>query len=475
MKYRLTDSYILRGWDRLPYAVVNLQTGEAVFFRKSEFELIRKCDGMEEIDSEALLPQQQDALKKALADHVIEEDEKGQGLLEVQKYKKYPCRYKQRALWAITGRCNYQCRHCFMSSPHNPFPELTTKELLSVVDQLSECGVASIQLTGGEPLLRKDFYQLVEALSQRNIRIESILTNGSLVNQELLDRLKEQNQHPSFQISYDGVGCHDWMRRVPEAEQKSEQAILFLTQNGYAVDVGMCVCRKNAHTIRETVNHLAELGVSMLTINEMAEEGEWKREGKDDRLGFEELMGVYLDYIPRYFADGAPLAIRMDGAFSYAPGKEHYSIDSCISLGSRKEERTPSCRKIRTQFYIDPEGKILPCNSMAGSRVEDEASNLFLSPLREILGESDFMEKCCATVREVRDADPKCRECLYIDRCIGGCRAAAVKENTSYLSSDPWMCRFFFGGWDKKIEEAAAEPFRLYKQGKAFDAKTSMK
>lgn len=93
-----------------------------------------------------------------------------------------------------------------------------------------------------------------------------------------------------------------------------------------------------------------------------------------------------------------------------------------------------------------------PCMSMIDSQVGGWP-NVFDTPLAQILGESDFMNRCAATVGQVRDANPKCRDCAYLDRCNGGCRANAVCAGPDYLGVDPSTCHFFEGGWYKRFRE----------------------
>ena len=61
-------------------------------------------------------------------------------------------------------RCNFRCRHCYMSAPHAKLGELSHDVLMQVVEQIAACGIPAVSLTGGEPLLRKVFFEIVDAL-----------------------------------------------------------------------------------------------------------------------------------------------------------------------------------------------------------------------------------------------------------------------------------------------------------------------
>ena len=85
-----------------------------------------------------------------------------------------------------------------------------------LLDEMKDCGLKNIVLIGGEPLVRRDFMQIFDAILQRGMFVVQIFTNGSLVNDALLDELDKRNISPTFMISFDGVGYHDIMRGVTD-------------------------------------------------------------------------------------------------------------------------------------------------------------------------------------------------------------------------------------------------------------------
>lgn len=105
-----------------------------------------------------------------------------------------------------------------MSAPDAKLGEIDHDTMMDLARQIADCGILEVSLTGGEPLVRRDFMELVDALLSYRIRIAQIYTNGKLVDEKLLDQLEERGIRPEFNMSYDGTqGWHDWMRGVPGA------------------------------------------------------------------------------------------------------------------------------------------------------------------------------------------------------------------------------------------------------------------
>ena len=206
MKYVINPQYRLRGWYKAPTGLYDT--------------LLLHCNGVDDIDESTLSEDNAKFLEKLKEDHVIREAGFLDYLQPEQEYKTYPARYRKHVHWSITGACNLKCRHCFMSAPHAKHGAPTKEQLLQVVDQLAECGIFTVGITGGEPLIREDFFEILDALAEREISVSILYTNGWLLDEALLDKLEERKMHPSFQLSFDGIGWHDFLRGVPGASTR---------------------------------------------------------------------------------------------------------------------------------------------------------------------------------------------------------------------------------------------------------------
>ena len=331
MFYKLHEKLYLRGWEKLPYAVVEKGVSRPLFIKDEEMKALQLCNGLIDV-SLPLIPQEtRDLLKIIEEKGFIKRCERGDAIRPEQEYRIYPARYIRTAHWSITGRCNYRCKHCYMSAPDAKQGELDHDTIMSIVQQLIDCGVREVSLTGGEPLVRKDFLEIVDALINGGITITTIYSNGKLVTDKLLDELASRDIHPEFNMSYDGVdGWHDWLRGIPNAGKIVEDAFLRCRKKGFPTGAEMCIHNGNKRLLRKTVSRLAELGCRSLKTNPISNVGAWKEGGYGESISLDELYQTYLDYIPEFYEDGMPLSLQLGGFFSVNLGRGvHLGVAGC--------------------------------------------------------------------------------------------------------------------------------------------------
>ena len=180
--YRLKRPWALRGWDKLPYALVDADAKRTLFVSRPEFEALALCDGSVDTDWGFVAPATRDLVRKIAERDFVEPCADGASVEDWQRYRTYDCRYVKMAHWSVTGRCNYRCKHCYMSAPDAKYGELSHETCMRVIDELADCGVYRMSITGGEPLVRADFWELVDHMLERGMRIMVIYSNGALVD-----------------------------------------------------------------------------------------------------------------------------------------------------------------------------------------------------------------------------------------------------------------------------------------------------
>ena len=463
MFYILNERYRLRGWHKVPYVIFDTTTKSPLFLSKDKFSLIAKCNGFHTIDIDALSEELKKFFHAALENEIIRPASLGNVLLPQQEYKLYPCRYKRDVHWSITGQCNLKCRHCFMSAPDGKHGNPTHEQLIEIMEQFVECGISQVGITGGEPLIRSDFLMILEELTKREIDINCIYTNGWLVTEKLLDSIEALGIKPPFQLSFDGVGQHDFLRGIKGCEERTLNALRLLHERGYLVNVSMCLHKGNIHTIRETVKLMASLGVKSMKIGATMILGNWADpELHKLSLTPTEELEAFEAYIPKFFEDDAPLSIMLSGTFHYHKPDEAWDFTNYRPCPVSWESKVLSCPTIKNFFYIGADGMVAPCMGMCDCNYAENFPNLYTTPLREILGNSHFMDLCATTVQQVRDGNDKCRSCEYINKCTGGCRNSALIDSDNFYDVDKSVCFFFENGWEDRMRSIAEPHYRAY-------------
>ena len=366
-------------------------------------------------------------------------------LTEKQAYRAYPNRFLRSVHWAVTGRCNCRCRHCYMSAPSGQEPEYTHEECLDIIRQMEAAGIGTVSLTGGEALVRKDFMELAEQLTEAGIRIETIMSNGFLVNEKLLSGLKALGQKLEFNMSFDGIGCHDWLRGIDGAERKVIAAFELCAKEGFPTGAEYCLHRGNKEAFPESVRLLGSLGCRSLKVNTLSAEGE-ALQILDQILGPDEEYAFYLDYLPKYYEDGEPVELMLSGMF-LSNGKKK----AVIPLAKMPEDSDCGnyclCGHARNTMYLTHDGYIVPCIPIGSM---EKTRNLFPSirdmKLTDALKDSFYMSFIDTRLNRYFEMNPECGACEYRNRCAGGCRGRAA-ETGDMMARDEKACVFFRNGW----------------------------
>ena len=449
MFYRLCEPWSFRGWQGIPYAIRAEEgkkaSGRPYLFEQEAFLDLLACNGEEDINPAELSTSGQKCIQE-LADRGVMQSsaEPLPPLSPWQRYRVYPARYLDSVHWSITGKCNFHCRHCLVSAPDAHLPQLPLHDILHIVDEIANAGVKRVDITGGEPLLRQDFEAIVEALSKAKLVIGVLFTNASLLDSDVLDMLERNGQHPTFQLSFDGLGHHDWLRGVPGSEEQADAAFRLLQERGYYVNAAMCIHRENRDCLRDTANYLASLGVQTLRVNAPMEFGTWKRYAKDYALSDGEVWEIYRDFIPEWIADGMPIGIDLDGFFHCAKGSTDYRIGYAHNCSAETDfTRIPYCESVRFTMHIGPDGRALPCMSFSDSALNESFPSVVEQHLGEITLAGSYHDAVETKVADLIDRNPECATCEHLPDCCGGCMAQDMTDDGDFLVPEARCCFFW--------------------------------
>lgn len=316
-------------------------------------------------------------------------------------------------IWDITNRCNLRCRHCYVEADSSQKEGPSKEEALSIMDQLRKAKVFRLSFSGGEPLLRKDLFDLLQYAS-KYFSVE-VASNGLLITEENARKLKSA-RIGCIQLSLDGLeGSHDYLRGRKGAFQKLMEAVTLLKREGIPFGFTSVVYEKNFSQTREIIELAEDLGAFTVRFYRLIHTG---RGGEISPLDitasqYKETLKDILTYTGRIHAVA-------DEAFGF------------LISGKVNPHQWVGCQAGRTLAGIKASGHVVPCPMF-----EDPVFFCGKVP------EEDFAEiwKTSPVLARFRqlDADTlhgKCSHCQYLSQCGGGCRAAVYARTHDLYSSD---------------------------------------
>lgn len=451
MYYRMHPAAALRGWQNAVSMLVKRPGNEARPLSREQFTVLMLCDGATVLREEELNPEERAALQQFLACGLVTAMEKPLPVLPEQRFCFYENRFIQRIMWSVTGACNYRCRHCFVDGPEVKDHGLSTEEALSIIDQMASCGVMQVELTGGEPLIRPDFWQLIDRLCHHRITVAQLYTNGALVNDVFFEEMEKRQLQPVLTFSFDGVnGGHDWMRGVPGAEEVALRAMERSVEKGFTVCAGMCLHKGNAAMLPETVGKLASIGVAGLNISGITMSPLWQRHHAGCAMSDEEYLQACMDYFPQYFRNGALMTVMMNGAALLQKENSRVIFDDC----SVSQERHYLCGTARFAPYLSAEGRLLPCMPVSMCREQEMFPSVREKGLKGCLTDGFFLEYTSRCTGDLFAANAACNACAANGSCGGGCRANALQTSHDFMGCDPYQCLIWKEGFGEKLRQA---------------------
>ena len=331
--------------------------------------------------------------------------------------------------WRCTYACSSNCAHCVSAGKTEAPDEVDTKTALKIVDQIRDFGASYFGITGGEPLLRKDLFDVLDYATSQGLST-SIITDGRLLNEESIKRLIKNKTKVSVSIdggketddAIRGEGAYD--AAVATIERFAKEDLLNILVYTFA----------NKGTVtnadEEDMVHVLELakrfGARWVVFHGMIPYSNDKESLKADLTPkqYEWVCNKLFDLTAKYVGKPAinvyiPFYARVAkqrGMPDYDQWYEHFFLGRCF---------------FGKFMSVAENGDIIPCSYNDAYRV----GNLKDKPLGEVwedMQKSEFFNK----VKDKRNIKGKCGVCEYLDVC-GGCRSSALFYTGDILGSDP--------------------------------------
>ena len=195
----------------------------------------------------------------------------------------------------ISGVCNLFCAHCWISPPQSndreegPFLEL--EFAAKAVREAKPLGLRSVKLTGGEPLLHPQFRELIDQLSEEDVKI-LIETNGTRIDDSLAQFLKGRSRVVFISVSMDGVTAqtHEILRGVPGSHERTMDGIRALVGAGYSPQIICTLHRENIDQMADMVQLAERIGCGSVKFNNIQQMGRGEKFTKERGLSVPEII-----------------------------------------------------------------------------------------------------------------------------------------------------------------------------------------
>ena len=335
--------------------------------------------------------------------------------------------------WNLTRKYNLKCPHCYINATTQQLKnELTTEEARNLIDQICEVSRPLLILSGGEPLLRKDVYELVHHGAEKGLKM-GLGSNGSLIDDAAAKKLKDAGiETVSISLDSNIPEQHDEFRGVGGSWEKAVRAIKALRENGVLVQVNTTVTQQNYDQIDDIMSLAEKLGVENFRLFFLVPTGRGAKIADRSPAKYEGM-------IKTTFAKAAKHKLNVRPPC--AP--QFMRIAKDMDLDMRQWIR--GC--IAGLYYcrVYPNGDITPCPYLP-----IKLGNIREKSFKEIWFNSEVFK----SLRDFNALKGKCGVCNYRALC-GGCRARVYGLSSDfidycgdlhepaelkgdYLTEDPW-------------------------------------
>ena len=185
-------------------------------------------------------------------------------------------------IWNLIRRCNLTCKHCYSISTDKDFPgELSTQEIYGVMDDLKRFRVPVLILSGGEPLLRPDIFDIANRAKGLGFYV-GLSSNGTLIDESNIRRIAETDFN-YVGVSLDGIReTHDRFRRMEGAFEKSLHGIRLCRDAGLKIGVRFTMTQDNAHDLPGLLKLVEDEGIDRFYFSHLNYAGRGNKNRKDD-------------------------------------------------------------------------------------------------------------------------------------------------------------------------------------------------
>jgi radical SAM protein with 4Fe4S-binding SPASM domain len=356
--------------------------------------------------------------------------------------------------WELTARCNLKCCHCRAEAQDDFVAgELSTAQVLAVARDIRAAGDPILILTGGEPLVRQDFFEIAKGCAGLFSRV-ALATNGTMVDDAMARRIRDAGiQRVSVSLDGATAATHDAFRGVPGSFDATVGGYDALMRVGVPVQVNATVARNNIGEVDALLQFLLERKAAAFHVFALVPVGCGAQISEEARLSSQQ-MEEFLRWLftkslelrdrihikatcaPQYYRimrevckeKGVPLPGAPQGhGTGAAAGRPPAAGGPGHGAANGMEAMTRGCLAGSAVCFLSRIGDVQPCGYLP-LRV----GNVLQKPFGEIWRDAAEF----AALRDPGQLKGKCGRCGYRTVCEG-CRARAYAATSDFMSADP--------------------------------------
>jgi radical SAM protein len=386
------------------------------------------------------------------------------------------------AIWEVTQSCDLACKHCRAAAQPIPSPdELTTAEGKALIDQIADMGVPIFVFTGGDPLKRKDVFELIRYAAGKGVSVAVTPSATPLLTREAMFKFKEAGL-VRLGISLDGSTpeIHDTFRGLPGAWARTIQAVEWANEAGIPIQVHSTISRHNVHDLDNLCALFEKLAIVMWNVFFLVPVGRGQVADLLSGEEFEQVFGKIYELSHR-----VSFQIKTTEAMHYRRYLIQHNLEERkIGHGSGLGHPHGPTKKNESGASVayEPGAPTADGQSRAASwatrRVNDGKGFLFVSHVGNVYP-SGFLPIFAGNIKQTPLADiyrnapifkalrdtsklkGKCGACEFKEIC-GGSRARSYALTGDPLAREQ-CCIYQPKNWDPELEshaEAWREPIR---------------
>lgn len=333
--------------------------------------------------------------------------------------------------WEITSKCNLKCVHCRSSSGiHSSVGSFTPEKARGFLDEIATFAKPVIVLTGGEPLMRPDVFEIASYGTEKGFRM-ALATNGLLVNDEVCENIKKSGIR-IVSLSLDGstAATHDDFRQQEGSFQGVMNAAEFFRKHEIPFIVNSSFTKRNQHEIEGCYKTAKSIGASAWYMFLIVPTGRGEEIMKElvSKEDYEDILewhyGIEREELEMMVRPTcAPQYYRVWKQKSDEEGKGTDRRNLSFGTGGGK-----GCIAAQSICFVSSEGNVFPCSYFPLS-----AGNVLEESFEKIWKESKIFND----IRDFKSYEGKCGVCKYLGVC-GGCRARSYAVTGDYMAEEPF-------------------------------------